>query len=121
MKRTPRTRLGMIALIVSFVTATAFADVCVWDSTTFPGSYGCSNESCGTLCGEGYGFVSHSSCKSTAMSHGTSCCICSWVTWTCTCQFGTGTGSNSTRVSGYGACPEGSGPRRKMACVSSDL
>ena len=68
-------RLGMVALVATLVSATTLADVCVWDDATYPGSYGCSNENCGYGCGDGYDYKANWSCKPSGSTAG--CCICS--------------------------------------------
>jgi len=113
-------RLRLLFLGIALAsTIVGEAAVCIWDSTTFPGSYGCTNESCGSGCGSPYGYVAHWACKAASANSGNGCCICSWDTWTCSCTFGTGTGSVSSQFSAAnGTCPQPpSGGPQPTSCL----
>ena len=102
--------LGALGASLGLVFAQSF---CVWDSGTFPGSYGCTNEDCGSGCGAPYLFQDFKKCKAGINAVG--CCECSWTAWQCDCQFGTGSGSSSSQLSDLNwVCPESA-----AACIRS--
>lgn len=109
-------KASMLLMVLGLLSVTALADVCVWDGTSFPGSYGCSNENCGYGCGTAYNYTAHWNCKP---SLGTSmCCICSWDTFDCNCTGGLGHGSVSVRSTGFGLCPTyGGSGSQPSSCV----
>jgi hypothetical protein len=119
-----KNKLQLSFIAVALTTAlVGEAAVCNFSSTNFPGSYGCSNESCGYGCTSGYGYVSHWACVAGSLNGGQGCCICNWETWSCNCSFGgTGTGSVSIQVtSATATCPPRApvGQPQNMACISA--
>lgn len=102
-------RLTQVMLILFCSTAFVTAEVCIYGSANFPGSFGCTTENCGTGCGPDYNWQSYWNCIQSDPS-GTNCCICSWETFQCDCTFGTGYGAVSARITGSRWCPSYSPP-----------
>jgi hypothetical protein len=113
-----------MSVLASSISVILFAQVptpalCIWSSLP-SGSSNCSNESCGAFCN----ITSYGPTVTECYSGGypsPGCCICTWITHTCSCVLGSGTGRTAASTFYNGAyCQAPTPPSTKYNCYNPE-